>query len=454
MNKKMKGVIFIVCLIMFISTISNGMQIGSSKNKKYDGCNCKQENDIYIQHQLGHYLFIGRFLEKLFLEPINSQHLASRVVNKDIPKYFSWKDYNGQDWTTPAKDQKSCGACAAFGPVGAIESIINIREDCAVLNLDLSEQYVLSCLPYAASIPGYGCALGGGVLATFRYLEETTAEGNYHNGIIPESCFPYIGMDAKGCSTFLDCDNEPVLCSGVCENWDELLVPILDWGYWHPNGSDEDREAIKSYIIEKGPVTTDIWVTIVNSTVLGRWDLSEWGEIHHDHNDYFPYTRPPLLCHYKNFINSAFCTNHVVLIVGWKDDPSIQNGGYWICKNSWGSDWGYDGFFNIEYGSLNIDSSTIAWVDYDPSSVDWPPVADAGGVYQGYIGEEIQFDGSDSVDAEGNITSYYWDFGDETTGTGISPSHTYIDEGIYHIKLSVTDVRNNTGCVYSTVEIK
>jgi len=68
----------------------------------------------------------------------------------------------------------------------------------------------------------------------------------------------------------------------------------------------------------------------------------------------------------------------VVCIVGWKDDDSIQNGGYWICKNSWGTDWGYDGFANIEYGSMNIDKSRfpfdgfILWVDYNPDDYAWP----------------------------------------------------------------------------------
>jgi len=40
----------------------------------------------------------------------------------------------------------------------------------------------------------------------------------------------------------------------------------------------------------------------------------------------------------------------------------------------------------------------------------------------------------------GNIASYKWDFGDGTTGTGISPSHTYTAAGQYSVGLTITDV--------------
>ena len=38
-------------------------------------------------------------------------------------------------------------------------------------------------------------------------------------------------------------------------------------------------------------------------------------------------------------------------IVGYDD-----NTGCWICKNSWGTGWGEQGFFRIAYGQCNIES--------------------------------------------------------------------------------------------------
>jgi hypothetical protein len=61
-----------------------------------------------------------------------------------------------------------------------------------------------------------------------------------------------------------------------------------------------------------------------------------------------------------------------------------------------------------------------------------PPTADANGPYYANIGNSwtVTFDGSASHDNDGGgappeISSYLWDFGDGTTGTGMNPTHTY-----------------------------
>jgi PKD repeat protein len=51
----------------------------------------------------------------------------------------------------------------------------------------------------------------------------------------------------------------------------------------------------------------------------------------------------------------------------------------------------------------------------------------------------IQFDASSSNDPDGMIATYAWDFGDGTTGSGITASHTYKNTGNYTIFLYVTD---------------
>ena len=74
------------------------------------------------------------------LKDENGQMVSNGIYFYD----FNWKNNNGQDWTTIAKYQGNCGSCWDFAAISTFESIINIREGCATLDSDLSEQYVLS----------------------------------------------------------------------------------------------------------------------------------------------------------------------------------------------------------------------------------------------------------------------------------------------------------------------
>ncbi|MCD6162984.1 MAG: T9SS type A sorting domain-containing protein [candidate division Zixibacteria bacterium] len=50
-------------------------------------------------------------------------------------------------------------------------------------------------------------------------------------------------------------------------------------------------------------------------------------------------------------------TNHAVVIVGW-DDDECDGAGAWIVKNSWGPNWGDEGYFYMKYGSCRIGSNS------------------------------------------------------------------------------------------------
>jgi PKD repeat protein len=72
------------------------------------------------------------------------------------------------------------------------------------------------------------------------------------------------------------------------------------------------------------------------------------------------------------------------------------------------------------------------------------PVANAGGPYTVVEGSPMTFDGTGSTDADNDIVSYAWTFGDGATGTGPTPSHTYEVMGSYPVTLVVTDAQGAT----------
>ena len=73
--------------------------------------------------------------------------------------------------------------------------------------------------------------------------------------------------------------------------------------------------------------------------------------------------------------------------------------------------------------------------------------------YERYINSKITFDGSKSYDPDGNITSWYWDFGDNTNGTGKTIKHTYSKTGTYNLTLTVTDNQKATDTTTISVMI-
>ncbi len=59
------------------------------------------------------------------------------------------------------------------------------------------------------------------------------------------------------------------------------------------------------------------------------------------------------------------------------------------------------------------------------------------------------FDATASFDPDGSIASYQWDFGDGSTGTGVTTSHDYTANGTYTVQLTVID---NLGASTATVQ--
>jgi C1A family cysteine protease/subtilisin-like proprotein convertase family protein len=231
------------------------------------------------------------------------------------PPSFDWRNYSGQNWMTPVKNQGSCGSCWAFSAVGVVEAMYDISTGNPDLDLNLSEEYLVAdCHSYA----GYQTCCGGWMQTALNFVRDS--------GIPDESCLPYV--DQWSCTCDYDtCDSNcqynssgvcsDATCSDRCSDWQSRLLTIDDTG-----GVSSSQSAIKQAVVDTGPLS-------VAMNMSGGFDGNG---IYRCNPDY------PL--------------NHGVVIAGYSD-----TGGYWIVKNSWGTYFGDGGYFKVGYGECGIESS-------------------------------------------------------------------------------------------------
>jgi hypothetical protein len=218
-----------------------------------------------------------------------------------LPEGWDWRSISGADWTTPIKDQEQCGSCWAFGALAAYEARMKLAATNHGLMPDLSEQHLVSCSP--------GSCSGG-------YMD-VTADWIVCNGTVDEICFPYIAMNGSCYESCFDRDSRKYKGEG----W--------SWASGDRNIIDEDR--IKQEILAGGPVAAAMDV----------------------YTDFYIYNGGVY-----QYTTGAFEGGHCVAIVGWGKEGSTD---YWICKNSWGTEWGEAGWFRIKMGEVNIGLEAVAY---------------------------------------------------------------------------------------------
>jgi cathepsin L len=205
---------------------------------------------------------------------------------------------------TPIRDQGGCGSCWSFGAVGAYESNYLKVNGGNPTGLNLSEQHALTC--------SNGGNCGGGF--AYKVFDWMVDDGK---DLKTESQLPYTGTD------------------GSCAGNVNTVYDAVDWGVIHPSGDINkiaSVEDIKKAICQYGAVSASVNVT----------------------QSFKNYTNGVYFGSASDYNNPS--SNHAIVLVGWDDSK-----GAWLLKNSWGTDWGEDGYMWIKYNSNNV-GRRAAWV--------------------------------------------------------------------------------------------
>ncbi|HYA30441.1 MAG TPA: PKD domain-containing protein, partial [Acidobacteriota bacterium] len=107
------------------------------------------------------------------------------------------------------------------------------------------------------------------------------------------------------------------------------------------------------------------------------------------------------------------------------------------------------GSFNVTLPAQSITLLVLPAASGNQSPVATLSAAPASGVAP----LNVTFDGGNSTDADGNIVSYAWTFGDGASASGVSTNHTYGTPGSYTARLTVTDNLGASGSTTAIIQV-
>jgi len=250
-----------------------------------------------IESQIEGFPSVPKNIQKDYKTQMSLTALKAKYANYQFEDSFSWVD---QGVVTSVKDQGQCGSCTAFAVTGAVESCFAIKSG-EVFD-DLAEQYLVDCAYDYSTDDGFdaqGCA-GAWPQAYLEYLVKES-KGQHQM----EANYPYTAQDGT--------------CSAQAEGYYKGATMTDSISYW---GTNEDE--LKAALVEYGPVVTGVDASTLSWYSGGIFD------------DY-------LCCEASSDDSCVDNNNHAVLVVGYGP-------GYFLVKNSWGSNWGEDGYFKIKSG--------------------------------------------------------------------------------------------------------
>jgi len=244
---------------------------------------------------------------------------------------INWQNKDGLNYLTYVKNQHIptyCGSCWAQAAVSVLSDRLNInriQKGIFFPKVTVSAQAIINCKMG-------GSCFGGDSTMLFQKAEQWK---------VPiESCMTYQAVNPSDFS----CPAQNVCSLASRDNFtafDKYTgIKVKQWG--RAKGAAAIKAALKD-----GPVVCDFQVTeeFVKYGKIPGDKLNIWK----DQNDFIQ-------------------INHAVSVVGWGKQDDTE---YWIVRNSWGREWGYDGFFYMKLGDniMGIESE-CSWATVEVETFD------------------------------------------------------------------------------------
>jgi len=243
--------------------------------------------------------------------------VESQVDTSDIPEHWDWRNVGGRNFVGPVVNQGACGSCYAVATAEMIASRMSILKQ--EKYKPISAATALSCSFYTQ-----GCHGGFPFLAS-KYAQDF--------GAAYDAAIPYVPRNGK--------------CR--LRGKHQLVSRAMEYQYIGGYYGASSEEAMRRDLFDHGPLVVGFEVA--------------YGLHSYSHGVFSTEVRLPTQNHFQR-------VNHAVLIVGFGKQGDTP---YWLVKNSWGRDWGENGFFRIKRGDDNLNIEHMAVGAYPSLGADFPP---------------------------------------------------------------------------------
>jgi cathepsin C len=233
------------------------------------------------------------------------------LSRSELPAMFDWSNVSGKDFLEPVMDQQDCGSCYAASSMRMLTARHKIRTNNTEA-VPWSINFPLFCSEY-----NQGCKGGYGFL---------TAKWSRDVELLPATCMRY----NTGGACKLECDLKKL---------PGKRYRVANHRYVGSYYGHSTVDSIKAEVLQGGPITVGL-------------EPAEEFMFYSDGIYKSASGGSPIVLHgpgNKEWLR----VDHAVLLVGWGEESGQK---YWRIQNSWGPDWGEDGFFRI---ALGIDESGI-----------------------------------------------------------------------------------------------